>query len=221
MTPFLLVLSSPSGGGKTTIARHLREARPDVGYSVSATTRAPRGNEMDGVDYHFLPRAEFERRAAAGEFVEWAEYGGNLYGTLHAEIARIFAEGRHAVLDIEVQGARQLRERYPQAVQVFVLPPSASVLVQRLTGRATDSVHAVGTRLRRAADELLDVSEYDYVIVNEDLHAAVAQVQAIMQAEIRRVSRHPDLARTVAALRSDVLVEAERFPVLTEVTKEA
>jgi len=111
--PLLVVLSSPSGGGKTSIARQLLAARPDVGYSVSATTRPPRSGEQDGRDYHFLPRNEFERRVAAGEFVEHAAYGGNLYGTLRAEIERIFAARKHAVLDIEVEGARQIRQTLP------------------------------------------------------------------------------------------------------------
>jgi guanylate kinase len=119
------VLSSPSGGGKSTIARHLLEAREDVTYSVSATTRAMRPGEENGRHYFFLDRAEFERRVEAGEFVEWAEYGGNLYGTLQAEIDRGLASGRHVVLDIEVAGSRQVRARFPEAVQVFVLPPWA------------------------------------------------------------------------------------------------
>jgi guanylate kinase len=114
--PFLIVLSSPSGGGKSTIARHLLNAREDLGYSVSATTRLPRAGEVDGVDYHFLAAAEFDRRIAAGEFVEWAVYGGCKYGTLRSEVERVMAAGQHVVLDIEVAGARQVRKAFPESV---------------------------------------------------------------------------------------------------------
>ena len=135
MKPFLLVLSSPSGGGKTSIATNLLQGRDDLGYSVSATTRPMRDGERDGVDYHFVSREEFLRRREAGEFLESAEYGGNLYGTLRSEIERIFARGRHAVLDIEIEGARQIRRSFPNSLHLFVLPPSAEVLVGRLRGR--------------------------------------------------------------------------------------
>ena len=204
MKPFLLVLSSPSGGGKTTIARRLLDTRSDVGYSVSATTRPPRADEVEGRDYHFLSRGEFERRVEAGEFLEHAEYGGNLYGTLRAEIERIFAAGRHAVLDIEVQGARQIRKSLPDSVHVFVLPPSGVELVRRLEGRNTEDSAAVGRRLDRAAEELAAVPEYDYAIVNDDLGHAVAQVSAILDAEAKRVARQNGLRETVAALQRDI-----------------
>ena len=211
MTPFLLVLSSPSGGGKTTIARLLRQARRDVGYSVSATTRAPREGEREGADYHFVTRSEFERRVAAGEFAEYAPYGGNLYGTLRSELARIFAGGQHAVLDIEVQGARQLRAMYPEAVHVFILPPSAAVLASRLSGRRTEEPGVIARRLELAAAELAAVAEYDYVVPNDDLASAVGQVGAILDAESRRVGRQLELAGRVARLRADVLAEAAKF----------
>ena len=200
MTAFPLILSSPSGGGKTTIARHLREARPDVGYSVSATTRAPRGSEIDGVDYHFLPRAEFERRVAAGEFVEWAEYGGNLYGTLRTEVERVLATGKHVIMDIDPQGARKFATAFGHSVLVFVLPPSAEVLYARLSSRATESKKSVATRLRNALEELRAVDEYHYVVINEDLDAAVRQVGAIIDAESTRRDRIRALDEQVAAL---------------------
>ena len=210
MTPFLLVLSSPSGGGKTTIARSLLDGRDDLGYSVSATTRARRPGERDGVDYHFLARDEFERRVAAGEFLEWATYGGELYGTLRASIDALLASGCSAVLDIEVQGARQVRAAMPDAVLVFVLPPSAATLVERLERRGTEDRPRLLGRLQRAAEEVAAVDEYDYVVVNADLVSAVSAVAAIVEAECRRVSRHNHAART-ARLRDEILLEAARL----------
>ena len=211
MKPFLLVLSSPSGGGKTTIAKSLLQARDDLGYSVSATTRPRREDERDGVDYHFLTRDEFLRRVDAGEFLEWATYAGNLYGTLRSEIDRIFARGRAAVLDVEIEGARQIRANFPNSLHLFVLPPSAEVLVGRLAGRNTESPAIVRERITRAADELAAVAEYDYAIFNEDLVLAVAQVAAILDAEARRVSRQEGLAPFVERLRRDVIAAASRI----------
>jgi guanylate kinase len=205
MTPFLLVLSSPSGGGKSTIARHLLDARDDVTYSVSATTRPRRDGEVDGVAYHFLNRGEFERRVAEGDFLEWAEYGGNLYGTLRAEVEKGLAGGKHVVLDIEVQGAEQLRRTFPGAVQVFVLPPSASALAERLRKRGTEDVVSRERRLEIAGRELQLAPQYDYVVVNDDLVDAVAQVAAILDVESRRASRVGNLEAVVARM-SDELV---------------
>jgi guanylate kinase len=211
VTPFLLVLSSPSGGGKTSIAKNLLQGRDDLGYSVSATTRPIRPNERDGVDYSFLTRAEFVRRRDAGEFVEWASYGGELYGTLRSEIERIFARRRHAVLDIEIEGARQIRASFPNSVHLFVLPPSAEVLVSRLTGRNTEAAALVRERIARAADELAAVTEYDYVIVNQELVIAVAQVAAILDAESRRVSRQDTLQQSIERLRREVIEMAGKI----------
>jgi guanylate kinase len=209
--PFLLVLSSPSGGGKTTIAKSLLEARDDLGYSVSATTRSRREDERDGVDYHFLTRDEFLRRVEAGDFVEHATYAGNLYGTLRSEIDRIFARGHIAVLDVEIEGARQIRATFPNSLHLFVLPPSAEVLVGRLAGRNTEPPAVVRERMTRAADELAAVAEYDYAIFNEDLVLAVAQVAAILDAEGRRVSRQEELAPFIERLRHDVVAAASRI----------
>jgi guanylate kinase len=211
VTPFLLVLSAPSGGGKTTIAKMLLQGRDDLGYSVSATTRAKRPNERDGVDYHFLTRAEFERRLKAGEFVESATYAGELYGTLKSEIERIFSEGRHAVLDVEIEGARQIRRNFRNSLLLFVLPPSADVLLSRLKGRNTEDPAVLRQRVIRAAEELAVVSEYDYAIVNEDLIAAVGQVAAILEAEARRVPRQKALPEFVEELRRDVIAAADRI----------
>jgi guanylate kinase len=209
----LLVLSAPSGGGKTTIARKLLQARNDLGYSVSATTRATRRGEQDGVDYHFLTRTEFERRRDQGEFLEWAEYGTQLYGTLKQEIDRIFGQGRHAVLDIDIVGARQIREKFANSLQVFVLPPSAEVLVERLRGRNTENPELLRKRLKRASDELAAVADYDYAVVNEDLNAAVKQVSAIIdgKADEQLVSRQRDLPAKIEQLRRDVVKAAEKI----------
>lgn len=198
------MLSSPSGGGKSTIARHLLEAREDVVYSVSATTRPRRAGETDDREYHFLERAEFERRVAAGDFVEWAEYGGNLYGTLRSEVEQGLASGRHVVLDIEVAGSRQVRQRFPQAVQVFVLPPSAAALAQRLRGRNTEDPATVAQRLEIAGRELSAAREYEYVVVNDDVVDAVSQVAAILDVESRRVRRLTNLETVLDKLRRDL-----------------
>jgi guanylate kinase len=208
VTPFLLVLSSPSGGGKSTIARHVLAARDDVTYSVSATTRQRRTDEEDGVNYHFLRREDFERRIAAGEFLEYAEYGGNLYGTLRSEVEKGLEQGRHVVLDIEVQGAEQLRRSYPGAVRVFVLPPSAGVLVQRLERRGTDTAEDRERRLEIASRELLLAPEYDYVVVNDDLVEAVAQVAAILDVESRRAGRLANLPAVVETIRTELAAAA-------------
>jgi guanylate kinase len=198
------VLSSPSGGGKSTIARHLLEAREDVTFSISATTRSPRAGELNGREYHFLDRATFERRAGAGEFLEWAEYGGNLYGTLFEEVRRGLEAGKHVVLDIEVQGARQVRNRFPDSVHVFVLPPSAGQLVARLKDRNTEDLAALRRRLAIAAEELLAAGEYDFAVVNDDVVEAVAQVAAILDVEARRTRRLPNLGQVIQTLRRDL-----------------
>lgn len=200
----MLVISSPSGGGKSTIARHLLQARDDLGYSVSATTRPPREGEEDGVAYHFLTPEEFARREAGGEFVETAMYGGHRYGTLRGEIRRVLESGRHAVLDIEVAGARQVRQSFPDAVQVFVLPPSGAVLVDRLKGRRTETEGALAKRLAHAEDELAQAGEYDYVVVNDDLVTAVDRVAAILDAESLRVRRCRNLVEVVDRMRGEV-----------------
>ncbi|NNG16597.1 MAG: guanylate kinase [Gemmatimonadales bacterium] len=207
MTGFLIVLSSPSGGGKTTIARRLIERRSDMAFSVSATTRPMRPGERDGVDYYFLTREEFERRRDVGEFLEMASYEGNLYGTLMSEVRDIMDAGRHAVLDIEIEGGRQVRQRKPDAVLIFILPPSAAVLTERLRARDTDDQQVVMGRLSTAAKEIEAAREYDYVVLNDTLEHAVAQVEAIVEAERRRVGRHAGLSEMIEAFRRDLTAE--------------
>jgi guanylate kinase len=209
MIPFLLILSAPSGVGKTTIAQALLAARDDLGFSVSATTRPPRPGEQDGVQYHFLTRQEFDRRAAAGEFLEWAEYGGHRYGTLAAEVDRVLASGRHVVLDIEVQGARQVRQRCQNVVSVFILPPSGWDLLGRLGGRNTERPKELAVRLRRAVEELREAPTYDYVVINADRAQAVADVAAILEAEVRRPRRQDDLDHTLQTLIREIAEQAD------------
>ncbi|HEY8257413.1 MAG TPA: guanylate kinase [Gemmatimonadales bacterium] len=211
MKPFLLVLSSPSGGGKTSIARRLLEDRQDLGYSVSATTRPMRERERNGIDYHFLTREDFVRRREAGEFLEWNMHFGHLYGTLRTEIEQILARGQNAVLDIEIEGARQIRANFPNALHLFVVPPSAGVLIDRLIGRNTEAPAAVRERIARAGDELAAVGEYDYAILNDNLAHAVAQVQAILDAESLRVERQEALPELIERLRRDIAATAEKI----------
>jgi guanylate kinase len=200
VNPFPIILSAPSGGGKTTIAHRLLEKRDDVGYSVSCTTRAPRPREVDGKDYHFLTRDEFLRRRAAGDFAESAEVHENLYGTLRSEIDRVLGKGQHVIMDIDVQGARQIREAFPTSVTVFVLPPSGEVLLERLRKRKTESPQQLVSRLNSALQELRAVEEYEYVVVNDDLDHAVQSVGAIIDAEVVSRDRVSGLRQQVEQL---------------------
>lgn len=184
MKPVVVVLAAPSGGGKTTIARALVARWPErYGFSVSATTREPRAGEREGADYFFLSKDQFRRRQAAGEFLESAEYAGELYGTLKAEVDRVLAAGRNVLLDIEVQGARQVRQRYPAPASraVFILPPSAAELRRRLQGRRTESPQEMTKRLATAVRELQQADAFDHVVVNDDLDAAVETVHKLVE----------------------------------------
>ena len=176
----VFVITGPSGVGKGTLIRLLRERVPELALSVSATTRAPRPGEEDGVDYHFLSDAEFARRVQDGEFVEWAEYSGRRYGTLRSELERHLAEGRPVVLEIEVQGARQVRETMPEAVQIFIEPPDREALKDRLVGRGTDDPDAIARRLAVAEEELAAAGEFQYRVVNDRLDVAVARLVEIV-----------------------------------------
>jgi guanylate kinase len=180
----VFVITGPSGVGKGTLIRLLRSRLAELEVSVSATTRDPRPGEEDGVDYHFLAGEEFERRVRANEFVEHAEYSGHRYGTLRSELERRLDRGAPVVLEIEVQGARQVREAMPDAVQVFIAPPSPEALRERLVGRGTDSPEAVDARLAVAEQELAARNEFAHVVVNDRLEDAVEQLQTIVQHEL-------------------------------------
>jgi guanylate kinase len=200
VSPFPVILSAPSGGGKTTIARALLARRPDLGYSVSSTTRAPRPTEVAGRDYYFLTRAEFIAARERGEFAESAEVHGNLYGTRRSEVERVLAGGQHVVMDIDVQGAVQFKRSFPQTVTIFILPPSAEVLLDRLRARKTESPAQLAARLQSALQELQQVDEYEYVIVNDDLERAVASVESIVDAEVVSRERVKNLRQQVGLL---------------------
>ncbi|MEA2194885.1 MAG: guanylate kinase [Solirubrobacteraceae bacterium] len=177
----MFVITGPSGVGKGTLIRLLRERVPEVALSVSATTRRPRPGETQGEDYHFLSDEEFEKHVAAGDFVEWAEYSGSRYGTLREELERHTSGGRPVVLEIEVQGARQLRETLPDAVRIFIRPPSDAALRDRLIGRGTDDPEQVERRLRVAEQELAAADEFQHVVVNDRLDEAVESLAAIVR----------------------------------------
>lgn len=204
MTPpgRLVVLAAPSGVGKTTIARALAERRRDVGFSVSATTRPPRSGERDGVDYHFLTAADFERRVQAGDFLEFADYAGQRYGTLRAEVDRLRDQGRHVLLDIEVQGAAQVRRAYPwpASIAIFLLPPSGAELRRRLAARGSEDAPALERRLEQGRRELAAAPNFDVLIVNDDLERAVAAVSRALDQTGRPAPPPPELHDRVTAL---------------------
>jgi guanylate kinase len=180
----VFVITGPSGVGKGTLIRGLVEAVPELELSVSATTRKPRPGERDGVDYHFLSPEEFEQRAAAGDFLEHASYSGQRYGTLRSEVERRLREGRPVVLEIEVQGARQVRAAMPEAVPVFIAPPSREALRARLIGRGTDAPEDVETRMQTAERELEAQPEFSHVIVNDRLEQATSELAAVVRSAL-------------------------------------
>ncbi|WP_228046021.1 guanylate kinase [Saccharopolyspora montiporae] len=178
--PRLTVVSGPSGVGKSSVLAEVRRQAPEVYFSVSATTRAPRAGEIDGEHYHFVSVAEFERMIAAGEMLEHARYAGNLYGTPRGPVERALAAGQPAVLEIELQGARQVRRAMPEANLVMLVPPSWDELVSRLTGRGTDASAVVRQRLDTAREELDAAAEFDTTVVNSDVQAATRELIALI-----------------------------------------
>jgi guanylate kinase len=195
MSGALFIVSSPSGGGKTSLVKALLEAEPELRLSVSHTTRAPRPGEINGREYHFVTLREFERMLEAGEFLESAEIYGNRYGTSQKWIERELADGRDVLLEIDWQGAQQVRRLIRHAVSIFILPPSREVLAARLRGRGQDSPEVVERRLAAARDEISHVSEYEYVIINDDFTRAALDLRSIFRAERLKLARQ--LARRI------------------------
>ncbi len=182
----LFVLSAPSGAGKTTICKAILDFFTDIRQSVSHTTRLPRRGEEDGVDYHFVSGAQFQEMIDAGAFVEWAEVYGNRYGTSWAGLEGLRAHGLDVILDIDTQGAANIRRRFPSAISIFVLPPSLEALAERLRGRGTERGSVLEQRLAKARSVIPEASSFDYVIVNDDVSRAVSELRAIIQAERAR-----------------------------------
>lgn len=186
----LIIISSPSGGGKGTLIKEVRGMLPDLGYSCSHTTRPQRFGEEEGREYFFISREEFERRIAAGDFLEYANVHGNLYGTSLAESRKVFNTGKDLIVEVDVQGALQIMERVPdECVSIFILPPSFEVLRARLTSRATEDQEGLRTRLRNSFNEVMHYSKFDYVIVNEELVTAARQMASIIIANRQGTDR--------------------------------
>lgn len=185
----LLVLSGPSGVGKGTVCAALREMLPDLVYSVSATTRPPREGEQDGVNYFFKTKEEFQRMIEEDAFLEWATYVNNYYGTPREFVEKNLEQGRDVLLEIEVQGALQVKEKYPEGIFVFLLPPSIGELKNRIQQRGTESDEVISQRILVAQQELRMMSQYDYAVVNDEVHAACEQIRAILMAEHARTKR--------------------------------
>lgn len=198
----MLVLSSPSGAGKTSISRQLLAEDPEISLSISVTTRAPRPGEEDGVHYHFYTVDRFKALVERGEFLEHARVFDNYYGTPKAPVMQALADGRDVLFDIDWQGMQQLRSSAPgDLVSIFILPPSVEELERRLRGRGQDSDEVVAKRMAKAADEMSHWSEYEYVVLNHDLEESVAKVRAILAAERQKRDRQPGLAEFVNSMR--------------------
>lgn len=193
----LIIVSGPAGSGKGTVVARVREKAP-FEFSVSATTRAPRPGEIDGVHYHFIDKAAFEEKIAADDMLEHAEYVGNYYGTPKAPVEQTLAEGKDIILDIEVQGALQVKEKMPDAVMIFILPPDAVTLEARLRGRGTETEEVIAKRMTKARTELALFDRYDYVVVNREngVDTAAEEILSILRAERCRTSRNTDIPET-------------------------
>lgn len=191
----LFVLSGPSGVGKSTLIRHVMDTVPDVGFSVSATTRGPRAGEEDGVHYHFLTKEDFLQRVGEDAFLEHAEVYGRHYGTLVEPVERALAAGRSILLDIDVQGAEQVKRRMPEAVSVFLLPPSREALEKRLRGRGTDAEEVIARRMAEADEQLAAMASYDFLVVNDHLESAKQVLAGVLLATLSRTALHDGLVK--------------------------
>ena len=196
----LFVVSSPSGGGKGTLIQRVLKELPNLSYSISYTTRAPRNGEVAGREYFFVTPEEFEHRIAAGEFLEWARVHGKLYGTSRHQVSREIFEGRDIILEVDVQGAASVRELVSDSVSIFILPPSVETLRHRLMARGTDSPEELDLRLKHAPEELRQYELFDYVIINDEVEKAATQLRCIVQAErARRNRQEPQIKRVIAS----------------------
>jgi guanylate kinase len=196
---FPIILSAPSGAGKTSLCRRVVELHPEIVYSISTTSRSPRSNERDGQDYHFVSAVRFEKMLEEGQLLEWAMVHDNYYGTPRGELAERLESGQDVIMDIDTVGARSVKKIYPHAVTIFVIPPSLEALRTRLKSRATDSEEVISKRLNKARQEMEQLGDFDYWLVNDDFERAVATVAAIIRAERCRLSRYrrEDIIKTI------------------------
>ncbi|HTP87499.1 MAG TPA: guanylate kinase [Bryobacteraceae bacterium] len=193
----VFIISAPSGSGKSTLVHRLLTSVGDILFSISYTTRAPRGAEVNGREYHFISREDFEARLARDEFLEYAQVFGNYYGTHQDNFDRAMAEGKDLLLDIDVKGARQLKERLPGAISVFILPPSRQILEERLRARSDTAESVIKRRLREAAEEIRNYDQYDYVLVNQDVEESTETLRSIVFAERSRRARMEEAVRPI------------------------
>lgn len=205
MSSAVFIISAPSGSGKSTLVKRVLARDPRLVFSISYTTRAMRGAEKPGESYHHITVEEFRSRIAAGEFLEWAEVFGNYYGTHRSLWERAASEGKDLLLDIDVQGAQQLKKAIPDAVTIFVLPPSREVLERRLRARGEDPDHVIARRLAAAANEIRNYGGYDYVVVNDQVDEAVANVESILRAERVRRTRMEERIRPILGTFGETL----------------
>lgn len=197
MSGTLVIISSPSGGGKGTLVKEILARVPAIGFSVSYTTRPMRDGEEDGREYHFVSRDEFERRTEANVFLEYALVHGNYYGTSRAQVERETSAGRDIILEIDVQGAIQVLERFPDALSIFILPPSFAVLKERLAARGTESEESLDLRLRNSLQEVAEFGRFKYSVVNDDKEVAAAELQSIILADRQRSIRQTDRVQAI------------------------
>ncbi|MBC7900792.1 MAG: guanylate kinase [Saprospiraceae bacterium] len=197
MTGNLIIISSPSGGGKGTLIKEILASVPDIGYSVSLTTRPQRTGEIDGRDYHFVSRDEFETFRVDGGFLEYAEVHGNFYGTSRSQTEKMTSDGKDVILEIDVQGAQWVLKRQPEAVSIFILPPSFEALTHRLTARATETPEQLSLRLRNSFGEVMQYTEFEYVVINDEVTAASQRLESIILGERQKRVRQTEVIQGI------------------------